>query len=31
MIGDAMGKRIEETLGEGIIEPAETDEDLDDA
>lgn len=31
MIGDAMGKRIEGTLGEGIIEPAETDEDLDDA
>jgi hypothetical protein len=31
MIGDAMGKRIEGTLSEGIIEPAETDEDLDDA
>ena len=30
MIVDAMGKRIEGTLGEGIIEPAETDEDLDD-
>jgi hypothetical protein len=30
LIGDAIGKPIEGTLGEGIVEPAETDEDLED-
>jgi hypothetical protein len=30
LIGDAMGKPIEAGLGDGVIEPAETDEDLDD-
>jgi hypothetical protein len=28
LIGDAMGKSVEGTLGDGVIEPAETDEDL---
>jgi len=30
LIGDAMGKPIEEILDEGVVEPTETDEDLED-
>jgi hypothetical protein len=30
LISEAMGKPVEGTLGDGVIEPAETDEDLDD-
>jgi hypothetical protein len=30
LIGDAMGKPIEEIPDEGVVEPTETDEDLED-